>query len=146
MVLLQPSEFLVTDQDGKEHAYILSKFPAVDGREIVSKYPLSALPKLGDYDVNEAIMLKLMSYVAVDNKGTPLRLTTRALINNHVPDTETLAKIEMAMLEKNFSFFRNGRVSAYFQGFAQKILESISQTLTDLSARSSPAEKPPSTN
>lgn len=137
MELLDPSEFVVTAQDGKDYRYTLSKFPAVQGREIVAKYPLSALPKLGDYQVSEETMLKLMNFVAVDNKGTPLRLSTVALVNNHVPDFETLAKIEMAMMEKNCSFFRDGRLSISLQGFVRNILESISRTLTPSSAQSS---------
>jgi hypothetical protein len=34
----------VTDTSGKERHFTLSKFPAVIGREIVAKYPTSALP------------------------------------------------------------------------------------------------------
>ena len=49
--------------DDKE--FIISKFPAVAGREIIAKYPFSSLPKLGDYKINEETMLKLMHYVAV---------------------------------------------------------------------------------
>ena len=49
--MIQPREITIADQDGKERRYILSKFPAVEGREIVAKYPISALPKLGDYAV-----------------------------------------------------------------------------------------------
>lgn len=146
MDLLQPKEIILADQDGKEHTYTLSKFPAVDGREIIAKYPLSALPKLGDYAVSEETMLKLMSYVGVDNGGKILRLSTRALVNNHVPDFETLAKIEMAMMEYNCSFFRDGRISNSLQGFVLKLLESISKTLTPSSAQSSPPAEQPSTN
>lgn len=146
MNLIQPKEFRVVDQDGVERTYILSKFPAVEGREIIAKYPLSSLPKLGEYQINEEVMLKLMGHVAVDNAGTMLRLSTRALVNNHVPDFETLAKIEMAMLEYNVSFLRDGRISEYLQGFARKLQESTFQTLTDLLARLSPQEKPPTTN
>jgi hypothetical protein len=145
MDLIQPKDFSVADQDGVERKYILSKFPAVDGREIVAKYPLSSLPKLGEYQINEETMLKLMQYVAVDNAGSPLRLSTRALVNNHVPDFETLMKVEMAMLEYNCSFLRDGRISEYLQGFARKLQESTFQTLTDLLARLSPADKPPTT-
>lgn len=146
MDMIKPKEFSCADGDGKMRSYFLSKFPAVDGREIVAKYPLSALPKLGDYAVSEETMLKLMSFVAVDNNGTNLRLSTRALVNNHVPDFETLAKIEMAMMEYNCSFFRDGRISNSLQGFVQKLLVSISKTLTDSSAQSSQEIKPPSTN
>src|SRR3954469_14685036 len=109
--LIKPKPLSVADADGEIRHYIISKFNAVDGREIVAKYPISALPKLGDYAVNEEVMLKLMGFVAVQVGETQQRLSTRAMINNHVPDFETLAKIEMAMMEYNCSFFRNERLS-----------------------------------
>ena len=67
---------------GKE--FILSKFPAIAGREIIAKYPLSGLPKIGDYALNEETMLKLMCYVAVNaGADVPLCLNTAALVDNH---------------------------------------------------------------
>src|SRR5262249_48181405 len=116
------------------------------GREIVAKYPISALPKLGDYAVSEETMLKLMSFVAVDNNGQPLRLSTKALVNNHVPDFETLAKIEMAMFEYNCSFFRNGTLSDSLQRVVRQVLARISEMSIPSSAKSSPADSPPTTN
>jgi hypothetical protein len=146
MDLLDPSEFVIADTGGKERKFILSKFPAVQGREIVAKYPTSMLPKLGDYAVSEETMLKLMNFVAVDINGKPLRLSTRVLVDNHCGDWETLAKIEMAMMEKNCSFFSKGTVSAFLGEAVQKILAKISEISTASSARSSPETKQPSMN
>lgn len=132
--------------DGKE--FILSKFPAVAGREIIAKYPISAIPKLGDYKVNEETMLKLMSFVAVSMEPGPreLCLSTTALIDNHVGSWETLAKIEMAMLEYNCSFFQNGRISTFLDDIAQKLPQWITRMLTDLLPPSSQITKPRSKN
>jgi len=142
--MLAPKEFTVTTQAGENRTYILSKFPAVQGREIIAKYPLSAMPKLGDYAVNEETMLKLMSFVGVPREtGGPLCLTTRALVDNHVPDWETLARIEVAMMEYNVSFFGDGRALTFLEAIAQKFQASISRMLTDLSAQLSPKEKRP---
>lgn len=135
MALLEPKDFTVTTQAGEERTYILSKFPAVAGREIIAKYPLSAMPKLGDYAVNEETMLKLMAYVAVPTDNGELPLKTRALVDNHVPDWETLARIEVGMMEYNCSFFGNGRASTFFAGIAQKAQALITKTLTDLSGQ-----------
>lgn len=138
--MLQPKEQSITLADGSEKTFILHKFPAVEGREIVTQYPLSALPKLGDYKVNEEIMLKLLSYVGVrnDDTGNVLMLTTRALVNNHVPDFEALMRLEAAMLEYNCSFFANGKVLTFFEAIAAKAQTLISKTLTDLLPQSSP--------
>ena len=67
--MIEPKEITVETQKGEKRVYILSKFPAVQGREIIAKYPLSAMPKLGDYAVNEETMLKLMAFVAVPREG-----------------------------------------------------------------------------
>lgn len=146
MDLLQPKDITITTGDGIELTYIISKFPAVAGREIIAKYPTSALPKLGDYAVSEETMLKLMSYVAIDINGQQIRFTSRTFIDQHVPDWETLAKIEMAMMEFNCSFFRDGRISAFLADAVQKVLASLSVILTQTSAQSSTQEKPPTTN
>lgn len=138
-------EELAKEIDGKK--YYLSKFPAVAGREIIAKYPLTGLPKIGDYKVNEETMLKLISFVQVELEGGhKLALSERGLVDNHVPSWETLAKIEFAMLEYNCSFFQNGRISSLLDDFAQKLPQLISKMLTALSAQSSAQDKPPSTN
>lgn len=145
MALLNAVEKTFKTQAGDERVYILSKFPAVAGREIIAKYPVAAMPKLGDYNVSEETMLKLMSYVGVPRDGAePLLLTTRALVDNHVPDWETLARIELTMMELNCSFFGDGRALSFFQGIAHKGLAWISETLIPLLEQSSKAEKPPS--
>lgn len=144
--LLQPKEMEIADGDGVKRTFILSKFPAVQGREIIAKYPTSAIPKLGDYAVSEETMLKLMAFVGIKNGDQVLRLQTRALIDNHVPDWETLAKIEMGMMEYNCSFFRNGTLSVFLGDVVQKVLAKISEISTPSSARSSQTNSPPSTN
>lgn len=146
MEFLDPSEFKVTDANGTERTYILSKFPAVQGREIIAKYPTSALPKLGDYAVSEETMLKLMCFVGVPVGGQIIPLSTRALVDNHIADWETLAKIEMAMMEKNCSFFRNGTALASLSAVVQALLQKISEISTPLSDVLSQKSKPLSTN
>lgn len=145
--LLNPEEWACPLRGGGEKTFILSTFPAIAGREIIAKYPLSGMPKLGEYAVNEETMLKLMNYVAVPGvNGEPLRLSTRALIDNHCPDWECLARIEVEMLKRNCSFFGNGQASSFLQGIGQQAKVWIAQTLMDLSAQSSKAGKPPFTS
>ena len=130
MELIQPKEISVKLQDGTEKVFVISKFPAIQGREIVCKYPLSAIPKLGDYAVNEETMLKLMSFVGVPMEArAPLQLTTKALVDNHVPDWEALVRIEKEMLEYNCSFFKGGVVSTFCAMLGKKAGEWITQTL-----------------
>lgn len=144
--LLDPSELILDDDKGAPRKYVLSKFPAVQGREIIAKYPTSALPKIGDYAVSEEVMLKLMSFVAAESNGQLIRLTTRSLVDNHVPSWEMLAKIEMAMMEKNCSFFQKGTLSDSLAGVVQKSLQKISEILIKSSVPLSPTAGPASTS
>lgn len=146
MALIAPKEFIVVDQEGRERQFLISKFPAVDGRKIVANYPLTALPKVGDYASNEETMLLLMSYVAVLVGEQETRLSTKALINNHVGDWETLARLEAAMLEYNCSFFLKGKISTFLEEWARTIPQKVTEILTASLAQSFPKEKPPSTN
>jgi hypothetical protein len=142
---IKEEPFNLVDEDGKEHRYILSNFDAVEGRRIVSQYPMTGLPKVGNYDENEKLMLRLMHYVAVvTSDGRKLRLSTMELINNHVPHFEMLAKIEMKMMEKNCSFFRDGRSLDFLDNLAQIFSRQILEMLTLSSGQSSGQEKQPS--
>lgn len=129
--MLEPKEL-----DGTP--FILSKFPATVGREIILQYPTSALPKVGDYATNEALMLKIMSYVGVtiDGRDEPIMLKTRALIDNHVKSTDDLLKLEWAMMNHNFAFFSNGDLSGFLQRVGGQVAVLLQKTLTDLSRAS----------
>jgi len=147
MALLEPKEHPIDLPGGGSKTYIVSKFPAVAGREIVTQYPVSSMPKVGDYQVNEALMLKLMCYVAVPMPtGDPLPLNSRTLVDNHVPDFETLMKLEWAVLSYNCSFLGNGAAVGFLESLAAKAQALIVKTLTDFSQPSSAKSKRRSTN
>jgi len=143
---LQPKSVQIECHDGASKEFILSKFPAIAGREIITQYPLSALPKLGDYATNKLMMLKIMSFVSVPTAAGPLALSTEGLVDNHVPDFECLMRLEMAMIEYNVSFFANGKASTFFALIGEKVQASIIKTLTDLQGQSSPSGSQPTKN
>lgn len=144
MELIKPSPVTIQTMDGESKTYILSRLPAIPAREIVAQYLPNALPKIGEYTTNEAMMLKLISFVAVETAdGSQLRLSTKELINNHVPDWETLARLELEMMSYNTSFFANGKISGFFESIAQKASTLITKTLTDLLEQSSRTDKQP---
>lgn len=115
-MLINPKEVTI-EHEGEQLVFNISKLPATVGREIISKYPTSNMPKIGDYKVSEETMLKLMCYVErVYNENGDIRLqalTTKALVDNHIPSWEVLTKIEALMIEYNCSFFKNGKVSNF---------------------------------
>lgn len=132
---------------GGSKRFVISKFDAISGRKILTQYPTSGIPKLGDYDTNEGLMLQIMSFVSVPMpEGALLRLTTRELVNNHVPEWETLARLEWAMIEYNCSFFASGKVSSFLDDLMAKLPASILSMSTDLLEQLSQRNKPSSTN
>lgn len=141
--MIDPKEI---DVNGKK--FIISKFPAMAGREIIAKYIPSIMPKVGDYKVNEETLLKMMKYVGVVIEGqqNPLVLSTQAIIDNHVKDWEMLGKIEIAVMEYNCSFFLSGRISTFLEDIAQKVPAWVIKMLTLLSQQSSKVEKRRSKN
>lgn len=124
--------------EGKE--FHLTKFPATVGREIILQYPTSAMPKLGDYKTNHALMLRIMGYVGVKVEGRDglLMLSNEDLLNNHVSDAETLLRLEWAMINHNFSFFTDGRASNILSLIVDKASSLSAKTLTDFLHQSSP--------
>lgn len=133
--MLEPKEFEDGPLSRGGAKFVLSKFPATVGREIILQYPTSALPKVGDYSTNEALMLKIMSHVgvAIEDREQPLKLTTMALVDNHVKTPEDLLRLEWAMMNYNFAFFANGKLSGILDRVMQQAVALIQKTLTDLS-------------
>jgi hypothetical protein len=138
--MLEPKNF---DVDGK--TYVLTKFPATVGREILMQYPTSVVPKLGDYKTNHALMLRILSFVGVPIEGRdePLMLTSEALVNNHVRNAEVLVQIEWAMISHNFDFFGDGRASGILRLLMDKAQALTSETLTKFVAALSEKGSPP---
>lgn len=128
--LIKPQDVTVTDLDGEERTFIISRLPATVGREILAKYPVANAPKLGDYGVSSEAMRLMMKYVAVPREmGEPLCLTTQALIDNHVPDGQTLIKLEFEMLRYNCDFFGLGSNQDLAGSLIRKYLPLITSTL-----------------
>lgn len=134
---IKPKTITLKNRDDEEKEFIISRLPATVCREIMSKYPLSNLPKVGEYAVSEEAMLLLMKYVAVMSADQEIRLTTKALVDNHVDDGILLARLEIQMLEYNTGFFGLGDNQGFLDCLLQKFKPLIMQMLIQLSAQSS---------
>ncbi|HDF2341282.1 TPA: hypothetical protein PC598_000822 [Morganella morganii] len=148
-MLIKPKEVQIKDVDGIEKTFVISRLPAVTGREILAKYPLSNAPKIGDYEVSKEAMLKMMAYVCVVSDGEEIPLKTQTLIDNHVPDGESLIRLELEMLKYNTSFFGTGGNSGFLPFLISKVgssLPSVIKTLMASLQSSSAKDSPPSPN
>lgn len=141
MDLLEPTkEVTLKSGHGDERTFRIGSFPAIAGREIVTQYPHTAMPKIGEYKANEDLMVKLMGYAErVFDDGEPIRLSSRTLIDNHVPDFEMLMKLEWAIMEHNCSFFRNGVLSSVLERGAAAVPDLLTSLIVTVSQRLSSA-------
>ncbi|MDR1367912.1 MAG: hypothetical protein LBJ76_04250 [Candidatus Accumulibacter sp.] len=131
--LRNPKEVTIQCQDDSERTYIISKLPAIAGQKLVTQLPMTSLPKIGDYGKFEELGVELLGYVeAILPDGRKQRLSTRDLIDNHVPDWEALTRIQKEMAIYNVSFFQNGKLSVSFESIAQKVITWLAPMLTDL--------------
>lgn len=140
MDLIQPKE-ITLEYEGEELKFNISKFPATVGREIIAKYPISNLPKIGDYKISEETMLLLMKYVQRVYPDRVQELTNKTLVDNHIPSWEILTKLEILMIDYNCSFFRDGRGLDFLKKLQTLAEPKIIEILTALSGKSLQAAK-----
>lgn len=145
--MIKPALVEIKNGDDELKQFIVTRLPASEGREVFTTYLTANLPKVGSYEVSEAMMLKLMSYVYVpsepDSLESKLPLKTKALLNSHVTDWEMLIRLEKAMMEHNCSFFRDGKGLNFLETLKENLLQSATKTLTDLLVQSLQTDKQP---
>ena len=104
-------------------------------------YPVSNMPKVGDYQSSEEAMLLLLKYVEHDG----VRLVTRALVDNHVPDGVALINLEYQMLEYNTGFFgsggQRGLLSTLIANLSDKAMPILTRLLEQYLAQDKPRSK-----
>lgn len=144
---MEPTLVTLQDSGGAEHRFNIHKFNAVDGREIVSQYPISGMPIIGEYETNKRMMLKIMCFVEhILDDGSTVKLVTEVLVNNHVPGWEMLLALEWRVMEHNCTFFRDGKASGFLEGLKEDLPRLILSMLTHSSDQSSQKVSPPSTS
>lgn len=145
-MLINPKE-ITLEFEGEKLRFNIGKFPATVGREIISKYPVANMPKLGEYKVSEETMLKLMCYVErVYDDQEPIPLVNRTLVDNHIPSWEVLVKIEAYVIDYNCSFFELGKVLNSLKEWRALAEPKNIKMLMDSLVSLSQVEKQPSKN
>lgn len=126
--LREPQEY--TTSDGEK--YKISKFDCLTGREIMLQYPVSNLPKLGEYEISQQMALKSMSFVEHEINGRWVRLENPGLVKQHIKSWESLVELEKAMIVYNFSFFQNGAVFDFLKNLGTTLEGQVTKILTQL--------------
>lgn len=147
MDLIEQKEITITTQSGVEKVFVLSKIPYMSGgREICSQFITSAMPKVGEYKLNEELSIKMFGFIAAKVGDAQVRLQTREIINNHVLDFQTGLRLEKEMLEYNFGFFDQEKIQKFLRDLGAKFQLSLMPILTQLQQQFSKKDAPPSTN
>ncbi len=131
---------------GKE--YIIHKWSALAGRELITQFPTSALPVIGNYKLNEKYCLELMKYVqaVVKDSGQEhlIRLDDFAKVDSHIENFKCLMELEKECIFYNCGFFPQGGILNSLIGLIKKHLPQISKTLMGLLPQLSQIKKQPS--
>lgn len=139
--MIKPKEISIVDMDGVERFFIITRFPATDGMEILYKLPTAALPKIGDFEALKGARDDVFKFIAVKKDDKHIFLTTKALIDNHTGDAETAIKLMKEIIEYNYSFFQNGIISSFFKRLTERIPLVAQEILTRFSQASSKQNK-----
>lgn len=134
--LLDPKEVEIEDKVANvKKVFVISKIPAFQARTIMLNYvPTQLLNFNKDEAKVEEMIMKLLNFVGVKTEdGRVIRLSTRALVNNHCPSFETIMQLEYQMIDYNTSFFKDGKGLTFLQRLEALATEKITEILTALS-------------
>jgi len=121
-MLIKPKLIEITNIDGNILKFNIGRIPAIDGREILVGYPSSLIPKVGEYKENQALMIKLLSFVEGFNADDePITLNNYHVINTYVTDTTTLMLLEKEMFAYNFPFLKFEKSKGLLSSMASKL-------------------------
>lgn len=135
----------MTDIDGVERTFTIYRFPATEGRQLCTQYPMEFLPIVGNYTANESIHQRIMTYASVkidgvDSNGNAAPflqpLDSTDLIDEHCGDWEVSQRLVTEILAYNTSFLSDGKGSTFLHLLSEMAKELITQMLTDLSEQS----------
>ena len=150
MNLIKPTEVTIKDLDGVERTYRIGRFPALIGLDIIAKVPSNVATLSKQLPHLRQLVLQMCQYVAVDIPldagGThEQRLTTGDLVDNHVPDGQTLLHLCFEIMRHNTSFFGSGDQSVldFLLAKLADSLPKITQTLMQSLQSSFPSDSQP---
>ncbi|MBR3163751.1 hypothetical protein IKF15_00370 [Candidatus Saccharibacteria bacterium] len=124
--------------------YRILPMDTFDGRKIMHQYPMTMLPKIGDYNENEELFRLLMRYVEVEvAPNVWQKLDTDELIKQHVSAKDTIV-LEREVVDLTTGFFSSGKLTSIAMGATEFFIQKIILTLTQLSGELLQAEKQPS--
>lgn len=141
--LLEPKQVEING-----YKFIISKMPCTVAQEVIFKLPTGLIPLISNFSQAEDMAYKMLSFCErVYTDGRPnVPLISKALIDNHIPDFDTLIKLENECLTYNYDFFANGKLLGFLNKGLSLAESKASGILTDLLDKLLQAEKQPTSN
>lgn len=126
------------------YKFIISKMPCTIAQEVIVKLPTGFIPIINNFSQSQDMVFKMLSYCerVYDDGRANVPLISQEIINNHVPDFNTLIQLESVCLNYNFDFFENGKAWNFLEKGLCLAESKISGMLTDLLDKLLQAEKP----
>lgn len=126
--LLKPKEIEV-----KGCKFIISQMPCTVAQEVAFKLPPGLIPIMGNFTQAEDMYVKMLSYCErIYDDGRHVKLISKDIIDNNLPDFETLLLLEKEVIEYNFGFFDTGKLLTLLNGLLSHVESRVSGILTDL--------------
>lgn len=127
-VLLKPKSIEI-----KGVKFIISQMPCTVAQEVAFKLPPGLLPLVGNFTQAEDMYVKMLSYCErVYDDGRHIKLINKDLIDNHVPDFDTLLQLEREVIEYNYGFFDTEKLLNLLNRCLSHVESRVSKILTDL--------------
>ncbi len=126
--LIEPKEIEING-----NTFIISKMPCTVAQEVLFKLPTGLMPFIKDFNQSQEMAFKMLWYcLRCYSDKEPIQLTSKALIDAHVPDFDTLIKLEKECVSYNFDFFQGGKVWDSLNKVVSLAESKASGILTDL--------------
>ena len=129
--LLKPKQIEINGQE-----FVIGKFNAYDGEEIIGKLLIKAIDQLKDFTGFQEVCNKMLSYAAVRTEKGYLRIINKSVGEGHIQDWETKLELQGQLTEYNCSFLPEGTVSNFLKTFRQESHTLIIETLARSSVQS----------
>lgn len=137
IALLSPKEVTING-----YRFLISRMPCMTAQEVIVRIPAGILPLINQYTISEEMVVKMLSCcqrLYDDKPNVPL--ISKEIINNHVPDFDTLLQLENECLKYNYDFFNQGKVLTFLAKGLSHVESRLSEILTDLLDKLLQAEK-----
>lgn len=144
--MIKPKDIEITDIDGVVRKFVIARFPATAGMEILYRLPTSGIPKIGDFEALKGVRNDVFKHVYIKTDGGDIALSTTALIDNHCGDGETAIKLMGEILVYNYSFLERLVRQNLLDSILAKVRDTALSFLTEFSQQLSQKSKPASKN